>query len=65
MKAVESVSRVKNIAQQHQYGGIQQQEIEFRMAVHDLIDVNFKGLRDCQGYLVIAGDVFDIGNVPF
>ena len=61
-KAVASVSwKEKHFV----YGGIQQQENEFQIALRDLVTVNFKGLHDSYYYVVIAGDVFEVRNVPF
>ena len=31
----------------------------------NFIDINFEGIRDSYGYLVIASEVVDIGNTQF
>ena len=45
----------------------QQQKDVFREALRDLVGVNFSNCGisiDPSGYLVIAGDVFDVGYMP-
>ena len=67
-KAVASDSRKKNGAQGHRNSSDLTAKMCFREVLLDLVGINFRncGMSIDPGHRqATAGDVFDIGNVPF